>query len=324
MSVGKAPRPARGPDDQQRRAAPGLTDSSARSWSSAASVSGAPGRGPARFPRPIPWRCSPLPHPERVPRRRRVVRRGARRGRVPGRPVPSRHIPDLVRPDGRQCRAPVPPSDVAVFAYGGRVGDRRRRGPSPGQSHREPGPRMADDPGAGPLYRRGDFRRGRVRQDVGVYAPVRAPTPRLASDESRAARGRAGPCSERRFLPRHPPDADRAGPGRGLHRAESRWPADVEPAATDACAGLCTMRPPISSVSSGWWPPHCRPPGRSRSAGRCCSAARPGHRRSWCTLNPSRFPNRTTERGTSPRGYRFSSRGASIGSTPTWWPGPWR
>ena len=75
-------------------------------------------------------------HPERVPRRRRVVLRGARRGRVPGRPVPSRHIPDLVRPDGRQCRAPVPPSDVAAFAYGRRAGDRRRRGPSPGQSHR--------------------------------------------------------------------------------------------------------------------------------------------------------------------------------------------
>ena len=60
---GKAPRPARGPDDQQRRAAPCLTDSSARSRSSAASVSGAPGCGPARFPRPIPWRCSSAPTP---------------------------------------------------------------------------------------------------------------------------------------------------------------------------------------------------------------------------------------------------------------------
>ena len=39
--------------------------------------------------------------------------------------------------------APVPPSDVAAFAFGGRAGDRRRRGPSPGQSHREPGPRHA-------------------------------------------------------------------------------------------------------------------------------------------------------------------------------------
>ena len=33
---GKAPRPVCGPDDEQRRAAPCLTDSSARSWSSAA------------------------------------------------------------------------------------------------------------------------------------------------------------------------------------------------------------------------------------------------------------------------------------------------
>ena len=39
--------------DGQRRAARCLSDSSARSWSSAASVSPAPRRGPARFPRPI-------------------------------------------------------------------------------------------------------------------------------------------------------------------------------------------------------------------------------------------------------------------------------
>ena len=39
--------------DGQRRATRCLTDSSARSWSSAASVSPAPRRGPARFPRPI-------------------------------------------------------------------------------------------------------------------------------------------------------------------------------------------------------------------------------------------------------------------------------
>ena len=125
---------------------------------------------------------------------------------------------------GRRSRLPT----LAAFAFGRRAGHRRRRGPSPGQSHREPGPRMADDPGAGPLYGRGDFRRGRVRQDVGVYAPVRAPALRLAGDESRAARGGAGPGSEGRFLPRHPPDADRAGPRRRLHRAESRWSADVE------------------------------------------------------------------------------------------------
>ena len=49
IPTGKLP----GPHDGQQRAARCLTDSSARSWSSSASVSPAPGRGPARFPRPI-------------------------------------------------------------------------------------------------------------------------------------------------------------------------------------------------------------------------------------------------------------------------------
>ena len=72
-------------------------------------------------------------------------------------------------------------------------------------------PGMADNSRAWTLYRRGDFRRGRLRQNVGLYAPVRAPAPRLASRQSRAATGRARPGSQRRFLPRHPPD-----PRRGL------------------------------------------------------------------------------------------------------------
>ena len=87
---------------------------------------------------------------------------------------------------GLRSRLPT----LATFADGRRAGDRRRRGPSPGQSHREPGPRMADDPRAWPLYRRGDFRRRRVRQDLGVYAPVRPPalragTPRIPSGARR-------------------------------------------------------------------------------------------------------------------------------------------
>ena len=69
---------------------------------------------------------------------RRLVLRGARRGRVPHWPISHQHVADLVRPDGRQSRAPVAPSRVAAFADGGRPGDRRRGGPSPGQSHREP------------------------------------------------------------------------------------------------------------------------------------------------------------------------------------------
>ena len=38
-----------------------------------------------------------------------MVLRGARRGRLPGRPVPSRLITDLVRPDGRHRGAPCSP-----------------------------------------------------------------------------------------------------------------------------------------------------------------------------------------------------------------------
>ena len=51
--------------------------------------------------------------------------------------------------------------------------------------------------------------------------------------QSRAATGHARPGSQRRFLPRHPPDADRAGPRRRLPRAVPRWPADVESAERD-------------------------------------------------------------------------------------------
>ena len=55
---GKAPRPARGPDDQPHRAARYVTHSSAPSWSSATSAPRAPGRGRACSPRPTPWPCS--------------------------------------------------------------------------------------------------------------------------------------------------------------------------------------------------------------------------------------------------------------------------
>ena len=55
---GKAPRPARGPDDQPHRAARYVTHSPAPSWSSATSAPRAPGRGRACSPRPTPWPCS--------------------------------------------------------------------------------------------------------------------------------------------------------------------------------------------------------------------------------------------------------------------------
>ena len=175
-------------------------------------------------------RSRPLPHPELLHRRRRVVLRRAGRGRVPHRPIPHQHVPDLVRPDGRQSRAPVPAPRVAAFAYGGRPGDRHRGGTSPGQTDREPDPRMADDPRAWTLYRRGDFRGRRVRQDFGLYAPVRASTVELASPRSRAATGRAHPGSQGRFLSRHPRHPQRRQARSRLHRAIPRWSDHMESA----------------------------------------------------------------------------------------------
>ena len=229
---GKAPRPARGPDDQPHRAARCVTHSYAPSWSSAPSAPRAPERGRACFPRADPVAVLVRYH---TPNYYAAV--VAWYYVAPGvavfliGPIPHQHVADLVRPDGRQSRAPVPPSRVAAFAYGGRPGDRRRGSTSPGQSHREPDPRMADDPRAWTLYRRGDFRRRRVRQDLRLYAPGRAPAPRAGQADNPARRPAAlvlevkgDSCHDiRRML-------DRAGPRRRLHRAESRWPAAVESA----------------------------------------------------------------------------------------------
>ena len=176
IPAGRLPGPRAGRTTSRRRAARCLTDSSARSLSSAASVSRPPGRGPARFPRPIPWRCSSATTPRTctAPPSRDTTWRPAWRRSWPAN-FSSAHpriwFARMGVSVGLRSRLPT----LAAFAFGGWAGDRRRRGPSPGQSHREPGCRMADDPGAWPLYWRGDFRRGRVRQDVGVYAPGRPP-----------------------------------------------------------------------------------------------------------------------------------------------------
>ena len=117
---GKAPRPARGPDDQPHRSARCLTHSSAPSWSSAASVPRAPGRGRACSPEANPVAVLVRDHtPNVYAAVGRLVRRRARRGRVPHGPISHQPVAHLVRPDGRQSRAPVQPSRVATFAYGG-------------------------------------------------------------------------------------------------------------------------------------------------------------------------------------------------------------
>ena len=201
MSVGKAPRPARGPDDKQRRAARCLTDSS-RAFLFVGGVSVASAwTWPGAFPAADPVAVLVRYHTPNVYRAVVAWYYVAPSVAVflAGQFLISTSRIWFARM-GVSVGLRVPPSDVAAFAFGGWAGDRRRRGPSPGQSHREPGSRMADDPEAWPLYRRGDFRRGRIRQDVGVYAPVRPPALELARDESRAARGRARPRSEGRFF----------------------------------------------------------------------------------------------------------------------------
>ena len=67
--------------------------------------------------------------------------------------------------------------------------------------------------------------------------------------------------------------------------------------------GVLRARQPADRprVWTGSWPARCRPPGPSRSAGRCCWRARPGPRRSWYMSNPSPCPNRTTARAPWPR-----------------------
>ena len=195
IPAGRLPGPRAGRTIEPRRAAPCLTDSSARSWSSAASVSGAPGRGPARFPRPIPWRSScptTTPRTRTAPSSRGTTWRPAWRCSTPAN-FSSAH------PGSGS------PGWASVWGAGpaGRAGPFRLRADGPaivvGEVHHpvraieSPAPEWLTIPGAGPLYRRGDFRGRWVRQDVRVYAPVRAPALRLASDESRAARGGACP-----------------------------------------------------------------------------------------------------------------------------------
>ena len=93
-----------------------------------------------------------------------------------------------------------------------------------------PTPQWLTIPRAGTLYRRGDFRGRRVRQDFGLYAPVRAPTVELASPRSRPATGGAHPGSQGRFLSRHPRDPQRRQTRSRLHRAIPRWSDYMESA----------------------------------------------------------------------------------------------
>ena len=72
-------------------------------------------------------------------------------------------------PVGRRSRLPAWPLSPTADGPAIVIGEVHH----PVRAIESPAPAWLDDPGAGPLYRRGDFRGGRVRQDLRVYAPVR-------------------------------------------------------------------------------------------------------------------------------------------------------
>ena len=160
---GKAPRPARGPDDQPHRSARCVTHSSAPSWSSAASVPRAPGRGRACSPRPTPWPCSSA-----------TTRRTCTRRSSPGTtsrqawPCSSRAnfssarrgsgAPRMGVSFGLRSRLPAWPLSPTATGPGIVVGEVH----PPVRAIESP-PRMADHSRARTLSRRGDLRGGRLR-----------------------------------------------------------------------------------------------------------------------------------------------------------------
>ena len=128
---GKADAPAQARDWTRQRAARCVTGFSARFSAPAASVPWPRGRGRACAPRPIPalvW-CAMT---------RRMCPQLSSSGTTSRRTWPRdssayvcRHVPDLVRPDGRQGWAQRAPSPLATFAHVRPPGPRHRRGISP-------------------------------------------------------------------------------------------------------------------------------------------------------------------------------------------------
>ena len=170
----------------------------------------------ARSPRPIPWRCSSATTPRTctAPSSRGTTSRPAWRCSSLGNCSSAhQYIADLVRADGRPCGAQVPPAALATFAHGGRPRHRHWRSASPGQSSpRARPPEWLTIPERGLYTGVAIFGAVGSGKTSACLHPFARQLFELARDESRAARGGAGPGSEGRCLPRHPPDADRAGP----------------------------------------------------------------------------------------------------------------
>ena len=146
------------------------------------------------FPRPIPWRCSSAPTPRTciAPSSRGSTSRPAWPCFLAGQLLISTSRIWFARMGvhvGLRSRLPSwplsPSADGPVIV----VGEVHH----PVRAIESPAPAWLTIPERGLYTGVAIFRRGRVRQNVGVYAPVRPPALELASDESRAARGGAGP-----------------------------------------------------------------------------------------------------------------------------------
>ena len=184
IHAGRLTGPRRGRDDEQQGATRCLTDSSTPFSSSAASAPRPPGRGRARSPRPIPWRSSSATTPRTFTRA--VV---AWYYLAPGvaaflaGAISHQHITYLVRPDERVSlglRSRLPKWPLSPTADGpaivvGEVHHPVRALP------RVQTPEWLTIPERGLYTGVASFRGRRLRQDLRLYAPVRAPAPQLAS-----------------------------------------------------------------------------------------------------------------------------------------------
>ena len=147
----------------------------------------------------------------------RLVCRHARRHYFYRRDARFGHVAGLVRARFTEETGQGRAASVADFGNGRETGHRCRRNASPGRGAGGSQPGVARDPGTRTLYRSRHLRGGRLREDLGVHAPVCPAIVRLASEEPEAAGGGSGPRSQGGFLLRHPGDSRKGGPGRRLH-----------------------------------------------------------------------------------------------------------
>ena len=204
------------PDDQTEREAPCLTLSYAPFSSSAVSVPWPRGRGRACFRGRSRRGPRPLPHAELLRGDRRLVLRRAGRGRVPHRPISHQHAADLVARMGVSLglRSSLPAWPLSPTSDGPAIviGEVHH----PVRAVETPNPEWLMIPERGLYTGVAIFGAVGSGKSSACMHPFAWPALELASQESRAATGRARPGSQGRLLSRHPRDPQRRGPRRRL------------------------------------------------------------------------------------------------------------